>query len=97
MNNTREKTLNVGCMGQFVLRYLVDCDEWNITFNNQDGTQYMTTSSNEIAGEFTNTSNFRDTLFVPDWMWNSFIDGIDMLRTEVEHDSIHTPYAVGTA
>jgi hypothetical protein len=98
MNDCRQKTLNVGCMGEFILRYFPDTNGWNITFNTKEGNrQYMTLDCTEPTGEFTNTNDFLDTMFVPDWMWDQFIGDIDTLRIEDEHDSIQSPYTVGTA
>jgi len=95
MREYRQKVVNVGCMGKFNINYYLDGD-WEIIHNsNRDGNDYIATE--EGGNLFFNMNDTSIVASVEDWMWNAFMDDLKALRIEVEHDSIHTPYTVGTA
>lgn len=94
MRDYRQKVLNVGCMGKFYINYYLDGD-WEIIHQSKNGNDYIATPDSDNL--FFNMHNPIVAVAVEEWMWKSFMDNLDALRIEVEHDSIHTPYTVGTA
>jgi hypothetical protein len=94
MRDYRQKIVNVGCMGKFFLNYYLDGD-WEIIFQSKDGRDYLATA--ECENQFFPMVDDNTIVVLPEWMWKGFMNDINTLWIEVERDSIHTPYTVGTA